>query len=87
MKRLMVLSNLVMEKAKAQKINMSPHTAFILSKELASLLDEVVVENLSWDNLKNIIPENLNTYWQEILTFLQIVSEIYPNYLKEQKLS
>ncbi len=86
-KRLMILSNLVMQKSIAQGINLSPHTAFILSKDLASLFDEVLIENLSWENLTKIIPENLNTYWQEVLTFLEIVSKVYPDYLKEQNLS
>ncbi len=87
MKRLMVLSKLVMQKATAQGINMSPHTSFILGRELASLLDEIVIENLSWEKLNEIIPENLNTYWQDVLTFLQIISTVYPAYLKENGLS
>ncbi len=44
MKRLFILSNLVMKKARLQNIKMSVHTSFIFSIELANLFDELLIE-------------------------------------------
>ncbi len=58
--------------------------AVFLAEELAGLIDEVHLNNLSFENLKNLVPEEYATHWQETLRFLEIITKFYPAILKEQ---
>ncbi len=49
--------------------------------ELASMLDAFYTEQVSFDNLQSLVPENYATHWQVTLEFLEIITKAWPNYL------
>lgn len=57
-----------------------------LSLELNSFFDEVSKNNLSLDNLKDIVDDDYSQHWQEILKFLQIFGSKWNNFLKENNI-
>lgn len=61
--------------------------AFALSQDLAKLMDVFYNEQLSFDGLKNLVPEQYAAHWQETLNFLQIISKYWPQILHERGLS
>lgn len=58
--------------------------ACFLAKELASLVDAVNNEELSFSSLHNIVPEEYASHWQKTIKFLKIVSEWLPRILEER---
>ena len=61
-----------------------PHfeQATMLAAELSRFLDQVQTENLSFENLKNLVPEEFATHWQITLDFLKILTENWPKILQ-----
>lgn len=49
-----------------------------LASELASLLDQVHTEGLSFDKLEDLVSEEYAAHWQITLNFLKIVTEHWP---------
>ncbi|MEE2661698.1 MAG: double-strand break repair protein AddB [Pseudomonadota bacterium] len=80
MRRQLLLANMIM--AKESSISVS-HAARLAS-ELSKLLDEVQTERLSFEGLGKIVPERFSVHWQEMLAFLNIVTEHWPEVLQEQ---
>lgn len=66
---------------------LSANQACFLAQELANLIDTVNNEDLSFDNLQNLVPEEYSAYWQETLKFLEIITRFWPDILKERKLA
>ncbi|MBO7556373.1 MAG: PD-(D/E)XK nuclease family protein [Alphaproteobacteria bacterium] len=60
--------------------------ACYLARELSSLVDSVNNENLDFSNLEKLVPEEYASHWQNILCFLKIITEFYPQILKERNL-
>lgn len=60
--------------------------AFALAQDLAKLIDVFYNEQLSFDGLKNLVPEQYAVHWQETLNFLQIISKYWPQILQERGL-
>ncbi len=60
--------------------------AFALAQDLAKLMDVFYNEQLSFDGLKNLVPEQYAVHWQETLNFLQIISKFWPQILQERGL-
>lgn len=58
--------------------------AAALATELGRFLDEIQTEGLSFDGLKNLVPEEFAGHWQQTLTFLQILTENWPSILQER---
>ncbi|WP_225768068.1 double-strand break repair protein AddB [Inquilinus sp. Marseille-Q2685] len=58
--------------------------AMHLAAALARLLDEVQAEGLGFDRLDGLVPEELAEHWQETLRFLRIVTETWPEVLRER---
>ncbi len=52
-----------------------------LARQLAKFMDEVNREGLSFEGLKELVPDNLAGHWQQTLDFLAIISREYPNIL------
>ena len=77
--RAFILLNLV------QKIDgsISTYQALDLAESLGQIIDEAYLQEVSFDNLEEIAPENLAEHWQKILKFLHIVTEFWPQYLQE----
>ncbi len=58
--------------------------SFSLARDLCHLLDETESADLSFENIKNIVPEEYAAHWQETLKFLKIVTSYWPEILKEK---
>jgi len=56
----------------------SADQAVLLAGELARLVDQVDTEGLSFDGLKELVPEDYAAHWQLTLKFLEIVTEQWP---------
>lgn len=52
--------------------------ASALAQALASLLDQMQTENLAWDDLEKIVPDTLAQHWQQTLTFLEVLTKVWP---------
>ncbi len=61
--------------------------AIWLARDLATLLDQVETEEVSWAELGTLVPDELAGWWQITLEFLQIVTEHWPNILKDKQRS
>ncbi len=54
-----------------------------LAKALGTLLDQIIIEELSFEGLEQIVPEEFSSHWQVTLDFLDILKTAWPNILKE----
>lgn len=85
--RLMLFTKIIMAKPGDFGIEkMSLSQACYLAGELARLIDTAHNENLSFDNLKTLVPEEYAAHWQETLKFLSIITEYWPQILNERGL-
>ena len=66
--------------------NMSYAQSLSLASYLGKLIDDALSENLSFENLTNIVPEQYAAHWQINLDFLKIVTAYWPDILKERGL-
>ena len=55
-----------------------------LAADLASLIDQVQTERLTFDGLAGLVPGDYAEHWQETLAFLRIVTEAWPAVLTER---
>ena len=62
----------------------TPEQAARLAGELGRLLDQVTTEELTFDGLTRLVPENLARHWQITVDFLAILTEHWPKILAEQ---
>ena len=53
----------------------------ILAGALGRFLDQVQTERLSFDDLKELVPEDYAVHWQETLEFLKILTQNWPGVL------
>lgn len=58
--------------------------ALALGDALAGFLDQIIIENLAFADLADIVPEEFSRHWQITLDFLKILSEAWPNILEEE---
>ncbi|KEC58673.1 double-strand break repair protein AddB [Bartonella quintana] len=65
------------------------HTAdaIWLAQDLAHLMDEIETEAANWSKLKDIAPDMVAEWWQITLDFLTIVTQNWPQILKERQRS
>ncbi len=61
-----------------------PEQALRLARELAKFLDQVQTEQVSFANLKNLVPEAYAKHWQETLRFMTILTENWPLILRAE---
>lgn len=86
--RLMLFTKIIMSKPTDFGLEkMSLKQAAFLAQELAQLIDTVHNQNLSFDKLENLVPEEYATHWQETLKFLSIITQFWPQILLERGLS
>lgn len=55
-----------------------------LAVDLATFLDEVQRQQLPFDKLQNIVPEELAKHWQITLDFMDIIIRLWPEILQEK---
>ncbi|MBP02447.1 MAG: double-strand break repair protein AddB [Rhodospirillaceae bacterium] len=87
LKRQLMLTQLVYKQAQEKGEVQSIEQAIALASELAQLIDEVQTEGLDFKNLTNLVPDNLAEHWQITVAFLDLITEYWPQILKEEKMS
>ncbi len=80
LERQILLARTIMKKEK----EMSFDQAASLALELGRFLDEVQTEGLNFKNLQDLVPEDFSQHWQQTLEFLKILTEFWPDVLKER---
>ncbi len=55
-----------------------------LARELASLLDELAIDNVAFDRLESLVEGNFAHHWRRTIRFLSIVGEAWPQMLAER---
>ena len=60
--------------------------AWHLAGELASLIDDFIIENVPWRRLSTLVLPEFDLYWQKTLDFLDIAIEGWPAILAERGL-
>jgi ATP-dependent helicase/nuclease subunit B len=60
--------------------------AWHLAGELASLIDDLIIENIPWKRLSTLTLPEFDVYWQKTLGFLNIAVEGWPEILAERGL-
>ncbi len=85
--RLFLFAKMIASKHEAYGIkDISFAQSLALANDLGKLIDSVYNESLCFDNLENIVPEQYASHWQETLKFLKIVTQFWPEILKERGL-
>ncbi len=64
----------------------TPAAACALADDLARLIDDMTMRGVPWQQLDELVPEELDAYWQLTLRFLQIAIRQWPAILKERNL-
>ncbi len=59
--------------------------AFNLALSLADFIDTAINQGLSFDRLTGLVPEKYAAHWQETLQLLKIITDFWPEILKERK--
>ena len=62
----------------------SPAAAFALAQDLARLMDDMTTRQVSWDRLDELVPDELDKYWEHTLDFLKFIRLHWPEILKER---
>ena len=60
--------------------------ALSLAQHLCQFIDQVLVEELSFEDMGKIVPEEFSEHWQITLDFLKIIVQHWPNILAENNL-
>ena len=63
-------------------VTTAPAHAFHLAGDLASLIDEMIIEEVTWDRFDALAPDNLASYWRITLEFLKIATRFWPEHLE-----
>ena len=96
--RQLILTQLVMQWGRSQEgrstpvratdqpllVPASPADAAWLAADLGDLLDRAITEKISWHTLTDLVPDDYAAFWQMSLTFLKIVTEMWPSILAER---
>ncbi len=64
----------------------TPADAWHLSGELASLIDELIIEDVAWEKLDPLVLPEFDSYWRITLDFLNIAIAQWPRSLAERGL-
>jgi len=82
--RQLLFTKLLMSKPADYGLEKMPASqAASLAGQLSSLMDMVYNQQLSFDNLQNIVPDEYAVHWQETLKFLMILTQYWPSILQE----
>ena len=58
------------------------HQALALAASLAALLDEMTLAEIDQSKIKNLVPDNFAAHWQKSLQFFQILTNDWPDFLR-----
>ena len=62
----------------------SPAAALSLAGELARLMDDMIMRQVPWSRLDELVPQEFDEFWQKTLRFLKIAREYWPAMLTER---
>jgi ATP-dependent helicase/nuclease subunit B len=62
----------------------SPAAELSLAGELARLMDDMIMRQVSWDRLDELVPQEFDEFWQKTLRFLKIARDYWPAVLNER---
>ncbi len=85
LERIMLFIRLIMGRYQEfglEKISLAQ--ACFLATELGHLIDTADLQNLNWNNLKDLVPDEYAAHWQETLKFLNIITHYWPDILAER---
>ncbi len=80
LERQLLLAQLIQKTGMAHSFDQ----AVALALELGNFLDEVQTERLSFNALAQLVPDEFAGHWQKTLEFLKILTEHWPQILKER---
>ncbi|MBR1777198.1 MAG: double-strand break repair protein AddB [Alphaproteobacteria bacterium] len=81
LRRRLLLARLIQQRS-PQSLN--AEKSLFLADALASLLDEAYIEGMPFERLRDLVPDELAVHWQEILKFLEIITDFWPKILQEE---
>ena len=85
MERILLFIKIIMAKPNDFGIEkLFSNQACFLAQELAGLIDLVNLEQLSFESLAKLVPEEYASHWQETLKFLEIITKHWPLILEER---
>ena len=64
----------------------SPAQAFFLARDLGALIDDMIIEGVAWERLRDLAPGDFDAYWRITLDFLKIAIAQWPAWLAERGL-
>ncbi|MBL8644742.1 MAG: double-strand break repair protein AddB [Rhodospirillaceae bacterium] len=64
--------------------DISHDQAAALAAALAHLIDTLQTENIPFERLKTLVPDDYAVHWQQTLTFLEIVTQHWPRVLEAE---
>ncbi|HUZ66495.1 MAG TPA: double-strand break repair protein AddB [Beijerinckiaceae bacterium] len=62
----------------------TPGQAWFLARDLAGVIDELIIEDTPWSALDRVVPDEFDRYWAITLDFLRIAAEYWPLALAEK---
>jgi ATP-dependent helicase/nuclease subunit B len=65
----------------------TPADALSLAADLAGLIDTLAIEGRDFEDVKRLVPEGFDRYWQVTTQFLAIAAETWPQALAERGLA
>ena len=68
----------------APLVAQTPAAACALADDLARLIDDMTTRGVPWERLDDLVPDELDEYWQLTLKFLQIAIKQWPEVLHER---
>lgn len=81
--RLALLTQEIQDFYRKDNKNFKTSQACALAEELLRLIDQIQLEGLSFDGLKNLVPEEYASHWQRIVVFLEVISKKWPSIIKK----
>jgi ATP-dependent helicase/nuclease subunit B len=64
----------------------TPGSALGLADDLARLMDDMTTRGVGWDKLDGLVPDDLDRFWQQSLTFLREILPHWNDYLSDNGL-
>jgi ATP-dependent helicase/nuclease subunit B len=95
LERRLLLTQLVRKWANAPEVHgasgsplvaQTPAAACALADDLARLMDDMTMRDVSWDKLDGLVPDFLDQYWQLTLKFLELARSNWSAILRERGL-
>src|SRR5262249_5674322 len=92
LERRLLLARLILGWARSPELHAARGAALVahraaalaLADDLGHLIDDMTTRQVGWDRLDELVPDDLDQYWQLTLRFLKIAREAWPGILEER---